>query len=111
MYDLAHFSEGYRVIVIIVYTHIILSRKELFESGTVKTCTLLIGMYVPKELPCVSIGSAIAQERIVVQVYPLFTNGYEHLHSDTLEPAHKTLTHIVHVVVAYNQINPSIQTL
>ena len=61
-------------------------------------------MHVPKELPYVPIGSAVAEERIVVQHNSLPSHADSHLLADCLEVVHKALVDTFHIMVAEDEI-------
>ena len=59
---------------------------------------------VSEELPDVTVGAAVAEERIVVEddSLPAYTDG--HLLGDQFEVAHESLADGFHVVVAQNEV-------
>ena len=52
-----------------------------------------------EELPDVPVCTAVAQERVMVQVYTLPSYLDEHLHCYMFEPLYISLTDIPHVVI------------
>lgn len=61
-------------------------------------------MHVPEELPYVPIGSAVAEEWIVVQYNSLPSHADSHLLADCLEVVHKALVDTFHIMVAEDEI-------
>jgi hypothetical protein len=47
----------------------------------------------------------------VVQIDSLFANGYQHLHLDVKESAHKALVHVIHVMITQYQYNFAMETI
>ena len=104
--DCFQFIERYRLEVIVVYAHIVLGREEHAQSGDVLSClTSWSGVNVTEQLPCTIVGSAIAEEGIVIQDDLLTIYADAHLLGYIFEPVHKTLLCIFYIVVPEYQVN------
>jgi len=64
-----------------------------------------------KELPDVFVTALEAEEGKVAEIDALFAHFDVHLHGNVLEPVDETLTEILEVVIAKNEIDLPIQAI
>ena len=91
--------------VVVVHAHVVLQRKEHIEAGVIQSCMRgWTAVDVAKELPNVPVGTAVAEEGIVVQDDSLPTYADRHLLGDHLEVAHEALSDALHIMVAQDEV-------
>lgn len=66
-------------------------------------------MHMAEELPDVTVGTAIAEKRIVVEYDTLFSHTDGHLLGHLFKALHEALLDILHVVVPKDKINLSVK--
>ena len=67
------------------------------------------GMYMPEELPCITVSSSITKEGTMVQINFLFINFNMHLHRYLFKVLRIILPEILYIVIASYKIYFSIQ--
>lgn len=107
--NLLDLGEGYRGETVVVNPDVVLRRKKHAEARGILADVVLAGMHMPEKLPGAVESTIVAQERIMVQVYLLPVNIYQHLVGNRLESAGDALPEIPVVVIAQNKIYPAVQ--
>lgn len=98
--------------IVIVHTYIILRRIEILQSACIYTCIVLPCVYMSKELPYISfVRTAETEERIMIQVDTVLVYHDVALHHNLLKMVYESLAEVLQVVVAYNQVYLSIQSV
>ena len=94
---------------IVVHSHVILRGIQILESSCIYPRIALPGMDMAKQLPHVLVAAFEAEEGIVAKVdFPL-ANLYAHLHGHVFEPSEESLSDVLQVVVAEDEIYPAVQ--
>ncbi len=95
--------------VIVVYPDIKLCREEILKASGVNPGVRWAGMDVAEQLPhVVMIASFKAQIREVVQVDFLLSDLNAHRHCNVLKPVYESLSDILEVMIAKNEIDSAI---
>ena len=97
--------------IIVVHSHVILRGIQILESSGIYPRIALPGVYMAKQLPHILVAAFEAQEGIVAKVdFPL-AYLYAHLHGYMLEPSEKSLSDVLQVVVAKDEIDFAVQAV
>ena len=105
----AYLIERQRRKVIVVYPDIKLCREEILKASGVNPGVRWAGMDVAEQLPhVVMIASFKAQIREVVQVDFLLSDLNAHRHCNVLKPVYESLSDILEVMIAKNEIDSAI---
>ena len=109
--NLLYLIKRHRLEVVVVHTNIVLGRIKILKPFGINSRVVLSGVDVAKELPYIFITTFKTQEGIVAEIYLLFVHCDKHLQGNMFKPLDKTLSDILQVVVAQNQIYLSVQTV